>query len=107
MATAQSDPYWSLRYKEFRFYVLARFLITMALTMQAVIIGYEVYELSNSKLALGLIGLTEAIPAIGNALYGGYVADKSEKRTMMVLYISLYTLMCVLLLFFKIGRAHV
>ena len=100
MATAQSDPYLSLRYREFRFYILARFLITMALTMQAVIIGYEVYELSNSKLLLGLIGLAEAIPAIGNALYGGYVADKSEKRTMMVLYISLYTLMCAILLFF-------
>nr|HPH88076.1 MFS transporter [Chitinophagales bacterium] len=94
------DPYLALRYKEFRAYVLARFLITIALTMQAVIIGYEVYELTNSKMLLGLIGLTEAIPAIGIALYGGYVADKSEKRNMLVAFISLYTVMCALLLVF-------
>ena len=96
----KNDPYIALRNKEFRFYVLARFLITVSLTMQAVIIGYEIYELTNSKLLLGFIGLTEAIPAIGNALYGGYVADKSDKRTMLMLYVSLYTLMCVGLLYF-------
>jgi MFS family permease len=100
MNTKKRDPYLALRYKEFRAYVLARFLITIALTMQAVIIGYEVYELTNSKILLGLIGLTEAIPAIGIALYGGYVADKSEKRNMLVAFISLYTVMCALLLVF-------
>ncbi|MBK9329684.1 MAG: MFS transporter [Sphingobacteriales bacterium] len=93
------DPYLALRYKEFRAYVLARFLITIALTMQAVIIGYEIYELTNSKLLLGFIGLTEAIPAIGIALYGGYVADKSDKRTMLIGFITLYTVMCLVLLF--------
>ncbi len=100
MTIQKRDPYQALRYKEFRAYILARFLITIALTMQAVIIGYEIYELTNSKLLLGFIGLTEAIPAIGIAMYGGYVADKSEKRNMMVSFISLYTVMCVLLLLF-------
>lgn len=96
----KQDPYLALRYKEFRFYLIARFLITIALTMQAVIIGYEIYELTNSKLLLGFIGLTEAIPAIGIAMYGGYVADKSEKRNMLIGFIAMYTVMCVLLLVF-------
>ncbi|MCC6584186.1 MAG: MFS transporter [Chitinophagales bacterium] len=100
MTTPKRDPYQALRYKEFRAYVLARFLITIAVTMQAVIIGYEIYELTNSKLLLGLIGLTEAIPAIGIAMYGGYVADKSEKRNMLTAFVALYMLMCVLLLVF-------
>jgi len=100
MTTPKRDPYQALRYKEFRAYVLARFLITIAVTMQAVIIGYEVYELTNSKLLLGLIGLTEAIPAIGIAMYGGYVADKSEKRNMLAAFVALYTVMCALLLVF-------
>ena len=107
------DPYQALRYKEFRFYMVARFLITIALTMQAVIIGYEIYDLTGSKLLLGLVGLTEAIPAIGIALYGGYVADKSEKRTMLIGFIAMYTIMCVCLLFFthtstihKIGKEY-
>jgi MFS family permease len=100
MTTTKTDPYLALRNKEFRAFVLARLLITMALTMQAVIIGYEIYELSNSKLLLGFIGLTEAIPAIGIALYGGYIADKSDKRTLLITSISLYTFMCFLLLLF-------
>jgi MFS family permease len=94
----KNDPYAALRYKEFRAYLVSRFLITIALTMQAVIIGYEIYELTNSKLLLGLIGLAEAIPAISIALYGGYVADKSEKRTMLITFVSIYTIMCVFLL---------
>lgn len=52
--------------------------------MQAVIIGFHIYHLTKDPLALGLIGLCEAIPAIGIALYGGYVADKSEKRGLLL-----------------------
>ena len=100
MSTPKKDPYIALRYKEFRAYVLARFLITIAVTMQAIIIGYEIYELTNSKLLLGFIGLAEAIPAIGNALYGGYIADKSDKRTMLVMFVGIYTILCATLLFF-------
>jgi len=52
--------------------------------MQAVIIGFHVYHLTKDPLALGLVGLCEAIPAIGIALYGGYIADKSEKRGLLL-----------------------
>jgi len=53
--------------------------------MQAVVIGFYIYQLTKSAFALGLVGLCEAIPAIGIALYGGYIADKSEKRKMLLL----------------------
>jgi MFS family permease len=52
--------------------------------MQAVIIGFHIYHLTKDPLALGLVGLCEAIPAISIALYGGYVADKSEKRGLLL-----------------------
>ena len=52
MSKPKRDPYQALRYKEFRFFMAARFLITFALTMQAVIIGYEIYKLTGSKLLL-------------------------------------------------------
>lgn len=114
MSVVKNDPYIAFRFKEFRAYVLARFLITVAITMQAVIIGYEIYAVTGSKFLLGFIGLTEAIPAIGNALYGGYIADKSDKRTMYILYISMYTLLCVALLIAThssltnyIGKQHI
>lgn len=79
------DSFAALRYKDFRSYVGMRFCFTFAYQMQAVIIGFYIYHLTKSAFALGLVGLCEAIPAVGIALYGGYIADKSEKRKMLLL----------------------
>jgi MFS family permease len=78
------DSFAALRYKDFRSYLGMRFFFTFAYQMQAVIIGFYIYQLTKSAFALGLVGLCEAIPAIGIAMYGGYVADKSEKRKMLL-----------------------
>ena len=78
------DPFAALRYREFRSYLGMRFFFTFAYQMQAVIIGFHIYYLTKDPLALGLIGLCEAVPAITIALYGGYIADKSEKRALLL-----------------------
>lgn len=79
------DPFYAvLLYREFRSYLGMRFFFTFAYQMQAVIIGFHIYHLTKDPLALGLVGLCEAIPAIGIALYGGYIADKSEKRGLLL-----------------------
>uniref|UniRef100_UPI0032DF129C MFS transporter n=1 Tax=Mucilaginibacter sp. Bleaf8 TaxID=2834430 RepID=UPI0032DF129C len=79
----KQDTFAALRYKDFRAYLGMRFFFTFAYQMQAVVIGFYIYKLTHDPLKLGLVGLCEAIPAIGIALYGGYVADKSEKRKML------------------------
>lgn len=79
----KQDTFAALRYKDFRAYLGMRFFFTFAYQMQAVVIGFYIYELTHDPFKLGLVGLFEAIPAIGIALYGGYVADKSEKRKML------------------------
>ena len=79
------DSFAALRYKDFRSYVGMRFCFTFAYQMQAVIIGFYIYHLTKDPFKLGLVGLCEAIPAVGIALYGGYIADKSEKRKMLLL----------------------
>lgn len=79
------DPFIALRYKDFRSYLGIRFFFTFAYQMQAVVLGFYIYYLTKSAFALGLIGLCEAIPAVSIALYGGYIADKSEKRKMLTM----------------------
>jgi MFS family permease len=79
------ETFAALRYKDFRSYIGMRFCFTFAYQMQAVIIGFYIYHLTKDPFALGLVGLCEAIPAVGIALYGGYIADKSEKRKMLLL----------------------
>lgn len=80
---AKHDPYVALRYPEFRAFVAMRFLFTFGYQIQAVIIGWFIYHLTKDPLSLGLIGLAEAIPSISIALYGGYVADKSDKKVLL------------------------
>jgi MFS family permease len=80
----KKDSFAALRYKDFRSYIGMRFFFTFAYQMQAVVVGFYIYQLTKSAFALGLVGLAEAIPAIGIALYGGYIADKSEKRKMLL-----------------------
>jgi Na+/melibiose symporter-like transporter len=85
----KTDSFAALRYKDFRSYLGIRFFFTFAYQMQAVIIGFYIYQVTKSVFALGSIGLCEAIPAISIALYGGYIADKSEKRKMLLVISSL------------------
>ncbi len=80
----KADPYIALRFPEFRSYVAMRFLFTFAYQIQAVVVGWYIYQLTKDPLSLGLIGLAEAIPSITVTLYGGYIADKSNKKTMLI-----------------------
>lgn len=64
--------------RDFRKLIYARFFFTLAVQMQAVVVGWRIYELTNDALALGLIGLAEAVPALSLALYAGYVVDRSR-----------------------------
>jgi len=64
--------------RDFKKLVTARFLFSFAVEMQAVIVGWRMYVLTHDPLHLGLLGLAEAVPALGIALYAGYLVDKSR-----------------------------
>ena len=81
----KKDSFAALRYKDFRSYLGMRFFFTFAYQMQTVVLGFYIYTITHSKVAIAFIGLSEAIPAVGIALYGGYIADKYEKRKMLLL----------------------
>jgi MFS family permease len=56
--------------------IAARFLFSLAVQSQAVLMGWQMYELTRDPLMLGLIGLAEAIPALSLALFSGYLVDR-------------------------------
>lgn len=88
---AAKDPYAALRYSDFRFFVSNSFLFSATIRVQEVIVGYELYKTTHDPLALGLVGLAEAIPFIITSLFGGYVADQKNKITIM--HISLVVIL--------------
>lgn len=83
--------------KEFKWFISARSFFVMALRMVAVAMVWHVSILTKNTLSVGILGLSEVIPAVGFALYAGHVVDISDKRKLLVKCIACYCF-CILLL---------
>ncbi|MEO8770025.1 MAG: MFS transporter [Ferruginibacter sp.] len=95
-AARNKNPYAPLKIPEFKNFIAGRFIFIMGLRMTGTVIGWWMYILTGSKLALGFVGLAEVIPALSLALYAGHHIDKNEKRNLLLKCIRLYIL-CILL----------
>ena len=83
------DAYGALKISDFRLFMAARLCVNIALQIQGVVVGWQVYALTKDPLWLGLVGLAEAFPAIGIALYAGHIADIIDRRLIALFAISL------------------
>lgn len=95
----KQDPFLALRYAEFRYYLFSNFFVTVGLLIQEVIIGYELYRLTHDPLAIGMIGLAEAVPFILLSLFGGHYSDKLKKKNILIWSLSFIMLASVVLYF--------
>ncbi len=84
LSTSRPDPYAALRIPDFRRLLTARVLFTTATQIQGVVVSWQIFQLTGDPLALGLIGLAEAIPSIGVSLYAGHVADAVRRKRIIV-----------------------
>jgi MFS family permease len=92
-----ADPYASLRIPDFRYFVMNSFLLTATLLIQEVLLGYELYKITHDPLALGLVGLAEALPFIAVSLFGGHLADRRDKKRILQISLSVIMLGSVVL----------
>lgn len=83
--------------KEFTLFIVARILFIAGLRMTPVLLGWRLYEITGSKLALGMLGLSEVIPAIALALPAGVRVDKSNKQRLLTICMTLYLLLMMAL----------
>jgi len=74
------DPYAPLRIPNFRWFAASILTMAMGAQVQGVVVAWQMYDLTRDPLALGLVGLAEAVPFIGFALYAGHVADVRDRR---------------------------
>lgn len=95
-----------LKEKEFRLYIICRFVYIMALRMVGTVVAYELFQLTQSSFAIGLVGLSEFIPVFSLALYAGHVIDKSEKRTLLLKGMIAYSFCVVLLIICTLPAAQ-
>ena len=93
------DPYAALRFKEFNVFLLLRFMLVFAWSMQFIVIEWQVYSLTKDPLSLGIIGLMEIVPALSMALFAGHIVDQREKRNLFLWCIGLFSLISLGLFF--------
>ena len=108
---ATHDPYAALRVRNFLWLILGYATSTVAREAQIVVVGWQVFQATHDPLALGMIGLAEALPLIAVALYAGHVADRLPRRPIVMAGTFAMLLSAIALLLFTtsgmIGSGHV
>jgi MFS family permease len=74
----------AFRYPDFRLFQAARSLIIIGLEMQSVAIGWQIFATTKRALDLGLVGLAQFLPSILLFLLSGDVADRFDRRKVMI-----------------------
>jgi predicted MFS family arabinose efflux permease len=96
------SPYASLRIPDFRKLILGNAVATVAREAQIVVVAWQVFAVTHDPLALGMIGLAEALPFIAVALYAGHAADRVERRSLALAGTGGMLLSALALLFFTV-----
>src|ERR1035438_257739 len=88
----------AFRYPNFRLFQAARFLMVAGLEMQSVAVGWQIYEITRRPLDLGLVGLAQFLPGLLFFLAGGHVADRFDRRQILLVCYSSFALCSLALL---------
>src|SRR5512141_3229519 len=79
-STLVSDPYVALRFPEYRAFLAAMAGVFLATQIQSTVLGWQVSAVTGDPLALGFIGLAEALPCLALTLVGGWAAGREDRR---------------------------
>lgn len=107
MKRSGHDPFAALRIKEFNFFLANRFFLTLGIQMQSVIVGWQIYSLTKDVLALGMIGLSEAIPFIIISFFSGHIADSYNRKRIILVFTFCYILVTATLLYFTLDTNNI
>jgi len=76
-------PDSALRLRDFRLYLGVRFMSSVAMQMQSVAVGWQIYAITEDPLSLGLVGLAQFLPMAGFILPAGDIADRFDRRVIL------------------------
>ena len=94
----------ALRVPAVRWLLLSGVSESLASRGLAVIIGFQLYQVTRSPLALGWLGLVEAVPALGLALLGGHFADRRDRKRIVLVTRMVMLLAALAMSFFSTGE---
>jgi len=82
--TPKHDPYAALHVRDFRLFLIGHVLSVLGVQMQGVAAGWQLYEKTGSAWPLAMVGLVQAAPTIGLALPAGQLADRFDRRKILM-----------------------
>lgn len=80
----KSHPYAALQQRDFRLFLGGHVLSVLGVQMQNVAVGWQLYDKTNSAWPLAMVGLIQAAPIIGLALPAGQIADRFDRRKILM-----------------------
>lgn len=96
----------AFQYPGFVLFQTARFGVVLATEMQSVAVGWQVFEITKRPLDLGLVGLAQFLPGILLFLVSGHVADRYDRRKVIVVCYAGFAICCGLLLLTALRQVH-
>lgn len=84
MGNRRSLAFQTLRHRDFRLLWIADSIAILGTQIQNVAIIWQVFELTNDQFQLGLLGLFRFVPVLFFGLYGGVIADRRNRRSILV-----------------------
>lgn len=96
-----------LRLRDFRLYLGVRFMSSIAMQMQSVAVGWQIYDITSDPLSLGLVGLAQFLPMAGFILPAGDVSDRYDRRIILAVSYTVQALCGLALLGLAVAATHV
>jgi len=96
--SSRSSAFAVLEHRNFRNFLISRFFTTFTMMMMSVAVGWQVYALTHSKLALGIVGLVQFVPAFLLTLPGGLAADRYERKKVILFGVSMELIVALAML---------
>ena len=106
-AATKTSPYAVFKNRDFSFYLVGRFLASFGQQMVVPVLGWDIYERTHSAMALAFIGLSQFLPMILMTLPAGHVADRHDRRKVMLAMQGIMTLAAVGLVLVSALHTHI
>jgi MFS family permease len=99
-------PPTTYRRRDFFSFVSGRFLSTAAMQVQSIAIGWQIYDIERTPLALGLVGACQFVPMFLLTLPAGEIADRVDQRRVYAAALAVQGLCSGLFLLFSLAAPH-
>ncbi|MEJ1966332.1 MAG: MFS transporter [Gammaproteobacteria bacterium] len=102
-AAPRASALAALRYRDFTVFAIARFCATLAWQILGATVGYQLYQLTHDPLSLALVGLAQFLPFVLCVLPAGQVADRFDRRLVLICAYSAEAACAAALLWFTLS----